>query len=184
MSERREGIRRDLLLQAEQSIDERIDRWLEVSHQPLIGLHHFSAASTECLQLYRDGYFIGCIMVAQAVCEGIGSFVAARNVIRQASGEKKQEMVRRMNLLGIVSTSFCEAFDRIQGSFRNDFHHMNPCVDQRDVRRISRANILDLAAIENEVFEVDVVDGAIRPVRPKYWDTLPDGTVPAYLRCV
>ena len=52
-------------------IEEKIDRYLEVEHQGIIGGHYFARASSECIYLYRDGYFIGAVMMSHAINEGI-----------------------------------------------------------------------------------------------------------------
>jgi hypothetical protein len=46
-----------------------------VAHQGIVPNHHFAAASSECIDLYRDGYALSAVMVSQAVAEGIcGSY--------------------------------------------------------------------------------------------------------------
>ena len=60
----------------------RVDRYLEVDRQRIIGSYHFAQASTECIDLYRDGHFIATVMTTQAVNEGIIKFVAERNNIQ------------------------------------------------------------------------------------------------------
>ncbi len=60
-------------------IDEKIDRYLEIEHQGIIGGHYFASASSECIYLYRDGYFIGAVMMSHAINEGIIKFVDERN---------------------------------------------------------------------------------------------------------
>ena len=60
----------------------RVDRYLEVDRQRIIGSHYFARASTECIFLYSDGHFIATVMTTQAVNEGIIKFVAERNNIQ------------------------------------------------------------------------------------------------------
>jgi uncharacterized protein YutE (UPF0331/DUF86 family) len=168
----------------ERTIEQRIDRYLAVNHQWVTGNHHFAHASAECLDLYRDGYYLSCIMVTQAVSEGITRFVADRNGVTQQQGEKKQDVVRRMAQSGIVTNAFCTAFEQIQRSFRNDLHHMNPPVATIDLEAVAKRNITDLASIEREIFECSTPDGRLAPKHPQYWDIAPDGSVPVYLRCL
>ena len=47
---------------------------LKIDRQRIIGDHHFARASTECIDLYRDGHFISTVMTTQAVNEGILKF--------------------------------------------------------------------------------------------------------------
>jgi hypothetical protein len=181
--ERRQCVRQILLSIFQQSLDERVDRSLSVNHQRITGNHHFAHASAECLDLYRDGYFLSCVMVTQAVGEGIAKFVAERNAIARQNGEKNQTLVCRLRQHNIVSTAFEDAFCRIQGSFRNDYHHMNPPIGEHDHRVIAERNIRDLAILESEVFECHGgPDGTLVPAKQQYWDLGPDGTIPVYAR--
>jgi hypothetical protein len=181
--ERREMLKGTLRWCLEQSLDQRVDRYLSVNHQWVTGGHHFAHASSECLDLYRDAYFLSCVMVAQAVSDGIAKFVAERNGVTRQEQESNQALVRRMQQQGIVSRPFADAFDRIQGSFRNDYHHMNPPVGGLDHESLAGRNIVDLAAIEREIFECSTGNGGtLVPKNHLYWDIDPDGTMLVYLR--
>jgi hypothetical protein len=78
---RRAQLRDGLRQIVEQTLDARIDRYMEIDHQGIISNHYFAAASSECIYLYRDGYFIGAVMMSHAINEGIIKFVAERNNI-------------------------------------------------------------------------------------------------------
>lgn len=171
-----EGLRSAL----EQTIDQRINRYLEIEHQGIIGNHHFADASSECINLYRDGYFISGVMVSQAVNEGIVKFVAERNGIK----EKKEhsELMKDFTQKEIMSSECTEASERIWRSFRNDVHHMNPKVASIPFQKLAKRNLQDLAIIEKEIFGVNFKDGKLVPHHPQYWDVQKDGTVPVFLR--
>jgi hypothetical protein len=180
---RRELLRQTLRSTFEQTLDERIDRYLSVNHQWLTGEHHFADASSEAIYLYRDGYYTSCIMVTQSVAEAIVRFIAERNGVPQQQGDTKQSLAHRMQLSNIVSQDLLDAFVRIQCSFRNDFHHMNPTVATVDLAPVAERNITDLATIEREIFECNCgPDGTVIPKNPLYWDISDDGTVPGYVR--
>ena len=177
---RRQQIKETLCQTHEQTIDERVNRYLEVSHQGIIPNHHFAAASTECLYLYRDGYFLSTVMVTQSVAEGVFRFVVERNRLTQDC--QQPDMAKRLVAKGIITQGCAEAFTRIWSSFRNDVHHMNPKVVTVPFADLAKKNIAHLATIEREVFAFQVNNAKLVPVRPQYWDLQPDGTVPAYLR--
>ena len=83
----------------------------------------------------------------------------------------------------IISTECAEAFVRIWGSFRNDVHHMNARVSVVPFRELARRNMVDLAAIEREIFACTFNSNAkLVPVQPRYWDLQADGTASAFLR--
>jgi len=61
---RRFQLKEEIESQCVSLIEEKIDRYLEIDHQWIIGDHHFARASSECVYLYRDGYFIGTVMMS------------------------------------------------------------------------------------------------------------------------
>ncbi|MDH5738792.1 MAG: hypothetical protein OEY77_00540, partial [Nitrospira sp.] len=63
-----------------------------------------------------------------------------------------------------------------------DVHHMNSKVAQVPFKELAQCNIRDLAKIENEIFEWHTSDGKLVPVRAKYWDLQPDGSIQVFLR--
>lgn len=175
---RRHQIKEMLCQMHEQTIDERVNRYLEVSHQRIIANHHFAAASTECLDLYRDGYFLSTVMVTQAVAEGIFRFIVERNDFAQDG--KLPDMAKCLVDRQIITQQCVDAFNRIRKSFRNDVHHMNPKVAQIPFPNIAKRNIADLVSIEQEIFAFRNNNGKIVPEHPEYWDAQQD--IPAYLR--
>ena len=83
------------------SIDEKISRYLEIEHQGIISNHYFAKASSECIYLYRDGYFIGAVMMSHSINEGIVKYIAERNKINsQSVFRKSTEAVQRYSLPG------------------------------------------------------------------------------------
>ncbi len=146
----------------------RVNRYLEVENQWVMPAHHFSSASRECLNLYRDGHFIATVMVTQAVNEGIIRFVAERNNMKH-DNMKHSELLKILKDKSIISQDCFEASDQIRGSFRNDVHHMNPKVATIDFQGLAKKNIHNLTIVEREVFNVDIHDGKIIPKHPEYW---------------
>ena len=162
-------------------MEARVNRYLEINHVGIIPNTHFSAASSQCIDLYRDGHYIACVMMCQAVNEGIVKFVLERNGIRRA--ESIDTMLYRLRKAKLVTEEFAKASRSIAKSFRNDVHHMNPQVSKIEFDRISKDDILFLAQIEQEIFGFDLGDkGTIAPRQPKYWDIGPDGRTSGYLR--
>src|SRR3989338_6637199 len=75
---KRQRMKDNLISDFNSSIDERVDRYIGVGHQWIIGNHHFAAASSECINVYRDGNFIAAVMMSHSINEGIIVFVADR----------------------------------------------------------------------------------------------------------
>ena len=180
MKELRRAQMRDDLRQAdEQTLNERIDRYMEIDHQGIIGNHYFAAASSECIKLYRDGHFIATVMSSQAVNEGILKFLAERNGIQVT---EHSEMMGKLRCQNLISAECATASEKIWGSFRNDVHHMNPKVTSIPFRQLAKSNLQALAIVEREIFGVDFEEGKLVPKQPQYWDVQEDGTVPVFLR--
>lgn len=175
------------------------NRYMEVHHPEAVEIRHFTAASTECIFLYAEGYFVSTVMVTQAVAEGIRRFVLEFNGIKLDEKMKVPRIVTLLVKYGIISkkcanrikrradlkapavvrflvkkkiiTKKCaQAFDRIWGSFRNDVHHMNPKVATIPFRELAKRNIQDLAIIEREIVALKFgKDGALIRPKPQYW---------------
>ena len=162
--------------------EERVDRYLEIDRQKIIGEYHFASASTECIHLYRDGHFISTVMATQAVNEGILKFVAERNNIQKTDYCNLRALLKLLVSQGIFSGGCFEASKQIYERFRNDVHNMNPPVTTIDFPKLAKTNIQNLAVIERELWTAAIIGGKLRPFQPKYWDINPDGTVPIYFR--
>ena len=172
----------ELLRQRDEiSRDQRVRRYLEVQRQGIIPDHYFAQASTQCLELYRDGYFTATVMMTQAVNEGILKLVAERNGLSAAKRECLLDLKTSL-LLQHLPLDCLEASAKIWRSFRNDIHHMNPRVSELDFQKLAKDNIQRLAVVEGTVFGCSFQEGRIEPRYPRYWDLGEDGTVPVILR--
>ena len=168
------------------SIEEKIERYLAIEHQGIIGGHYFAPASSECIYLYRDGYFIGAVMMSHAINEGIIKFVAERNGIERnktdANTKNVEDLISELREKNIISSVCGDASVRIWRSYRNDIHHMNPKVANIDFEKLAQQDLKHLSTIEKEIFDFKINNGAIVPIQPKYWDIKADGTTTAFLR--
>jgi len=167
----------------EASLEDRVDRYLEINKPGVVADHHFAVASAECIRLYTDGYFLSAVMVAQAVAEGMRNFIIKRNEIKLDDKVKWPEAADLLVEKGIITKDCADAFGRIYNSFRNDLHHMWSTVATIPFPELAKSNIHDLTAIEREVFASEFgKDGRLILANPKYWDAREDGKVRAFLR--
>lgn len=172
-------IEKHLWRKFESDLQARVRRTQELSYLRVIGGHYFAAASSQCLELYRDGYMLGCIMCSQALLESVLKFVAQRN--RMEFKKEVEDLIRDLEDKKILNE---KALDAAKGAWRhrNDFHHLNPRVSAIDLESKARECIEAMCALEEEIFGASFVAGALSPKNPIYWDVHPDGTVPVYLR--
>lgn len=183
---RRVQLRESIESQCRGSIEEKISRYLEIEHQGIIGGHYFANASSECIYLYRDGYFIGAVMMSHAINEGIIKFITERNRIdrHKDDGNTKtiEELIAELKNKNIISEKCASVSTKIWKSFRADIHHMNPTVAKICFQKLAQQNLKHLSTIEREIFGHDIKNGAIVPHQPKYWDIKPNGTMTVFLR--
>ena len=184
---KRQMLKKSIKVQCDSSIEERINRYLEIEHQGIIGGHYFAPASSECVYLYRDGYFIGAVMMSHAINEGIIKFVAERNGIERHKSDGTttktiEELVEEFKEKNILSSACADASMAIWKSFRSDIHHMNPTVAKLDFQELAQNNLKCLSFIEKEIFAHKFNKGAIVPTHPQYWDIKSDGTTTVFLR--
>ena len=142
----------------------------------------FSAASSECRELYLDGHFYGCISLSQAVAEGLSKFVCRVHSVRKTKDPEKR--VRRLAKKGLISAEARAAFLTIWGNDRNTFHHLNEDITDDSAELGGRAKecVDALYVIESEIFAFELAEGAIRPLKPEYWPTTEPGRLAVYLR--
>jgi hypothetical protein len=164
------------------TIDERVSRYQELDFSQLTPNTHFAFVSVECINLYRDGYFLACIALCQAVAEAIVRLMCQRSKFSSISNnyEKNIENLRKRG----IQPDCDELFKGIWKD-RDNYHHLNPTVptEKSKLQDIAKNKILTLHKIESRVFEFAwTKDGAISPRYPKYWDFNEDGMLDVYLR--
>lgn len=183
---KRQRTKDNLISNFNASVDERVGRYLEIGHQWIIGNHHFATASSECINVYRDGHFIAAVMMSHSINEGVVVFVAERVKLPKykSDGNSKsiEELINELEQQKMISKACADASRGIYGSYRNDIHHMDPKVGSIDFCSLARRNLKRLAIIEREIFGADVIEGRLKPHHPIYWDLNADGTVSAFLR--
>ena len=157
----------------------RVRRTQELSYLRVIGGHYFAAASSQCLELYRDGYMLGCIMCSQALLEAVLKFVAQRNRMEYKNGVK--DLIRDLEAQKILNDKALNAA-KLAWRHRNDFHHLNPGVSVIDLETKAKECVEATCTLEEEIFGASFVAGTLIPRNPIYWDIHSDGTVPVYLR--
>lgn len=172
----KESLEQDFLA----TIDERISRYEEIDFPKITPYVHFASASNECILLYRDGYFLACIALCQAVAEAIVRLMCKRNQFK-ASDDYEQN-VRKLHNRG-KKPDCTQLFEEIWVG-RPGYHHLNPGIptERSRLKEIAKSKITVLHKIESTVFEYAIKDGAILPKYPKYWDINKDGLMNAFLR--
>ncbi len=167
-----EEIERELRNWFEAELPGRIERRLGSQVHSPIPLDFFSAASSECRELFVNGNFYGCITLSQSVAEGLAKFIAARSKLSVVEDFGQQiNILQGKNVERMISKDAYAAFRRIHGTDRNDFHHLNKEIEQdwRELEKRAKACIEALYAIESEVFAIEWDNGKIIRVQPKYW---------------
>jgi|WetSurMetagenome_2_1015567.scaffolds.fasta_scaffold252392_2 hypothetical protein len=164
------------------TIDERIARYQELDFIKITPNAHFASVSAECIFLYRDGHFLACIALCQAVAEAIVRMMCEKSKFSSNSDdfEKKVKKLRNRKIVPDCTKLFNEVWKG-----RNDYHHLNPNIptERNELQNIAKSKIVALHEIESKVFDFKYTDdGSISIKYPKYWNFDKDGKVNAFLR--
>lgn len=162
------------------TIEQRINRQLELRPHPIIPSTHFAKVSAECFNLYRDGHYYGTISLSQAVAEALVRFICQKNLMR--ASDDYEENIEVLKKRGLISDNLVVLFSQIWGE-RNDYHHLNPEIEQdrNKLELLAKEKLTNLKNIEEDLFGYMVNDGKIRPNHLKYWEQTAE-TIPTYIR--
>ena len=163
----------------EADLQARVRRTQELSYLRIIGGHYFAAASSQCLELYRDGYMLGCIMCSQVLLEAVLKFVAQRSKMEYRN--EVEDLIRDLEANKILNDKALNAA-KLAWRHRNDFHHLNPGISVIDLETKAKECVEATCTLEEEIFGASFVAGALSPRNQIYWDIDSDGTAPVYLR--
>ncbi|MFA5863431.1 MAG: hypothetical protein WC975_01955 [Phycisphaerae bacterium] len=175
-------IENDLRQTFEQMLASRVKRRLDVKPHPLTPNHHFAPVSSECYDLFRDGYFYGCVSLVQSVAEGLVKFLCLRNCWKPDKVFEKN--VDKLFERYCISNELKEHLLQIWKE-RDNYHHMNQNIEKnhKNLEDQAREKLELLNKIESDIFFFAVKDGKIVPSNPKYWDSK-NGKAPVFLRCM
>ena len=163
----------------ERDLPHRIERVHQLTYQKIIGGHYFAAASTQCLELYRDGYMLGCIMCSQSLLEAMLKFVAKRNGLPHK--KDIEDLIKDIRARALLSEDAVAAAE-IAWRHRNDFHHLNPGVASIHLADKARECVEATCAVENDIFGATFDKGVLIASKPLYWDMGANGIAPVFLR--
>lgn len=173
--------------------DEQLERFGKVKIQNVLPIQFFSYALVECRDMFVASHYYGCISLCQSVVEGIAKFLIEMNDAEFKAKEVSTKidggpytLANNLVRAGVLSQDAKDAFLRITGSDRNDYHHLNKEV-QTDIELLEARALECLVAlnvIESEVFAYDFNEGMIVPKIPKYWPISDEGKVAIYFRSV
>jgi len=182
----RDRIRNELRERFELHLEDQVDRQARSRVHPFIPAQFFSVASSECRSLFVEGHFYGCITLAQSVAEGIARFLAQKNELGEHDNYRSQiNILQRDRSNPVISPVAFAAFRAIHGKDRNDFHHLNPQIEQDRKRLECRAEecLNALYAIESEVFGYMLAgEHGVILHHPQYWPPAGADSVVLHIR--
>jgi len=168
---RKKEVEDTLRQEFEQSLPEKVRRLSELNTPWLIPYHHFASASAECILLFRDGHFHGCISLVQAVTEALTRFLCEKNRFRPK--KNFEENIEKLLQRGFITPQQNDYFLKIWRK-RHDYHHLNKSIlKDRQALEVLAKKYLNLQhKIQREIFHFDIREGKIMPRHVKYWDTV------------
>ena len=151
------------------SLEKRVERYLELKPHGIIPNLHFAAVSAECYLLYRDGHYYGTVSLAQSVAEALVKFLCNVNGWKPKDNFEKnlKQLIKRSGITKDLKTKFIEIWEQ-----RNDYHHLNPQVEQdrQKLEQLAKDKLSRLKQIEEELFAYSTNNGKLVPKFLKYWD--------------
>src|SRR4030043_517770 len=153
----------------EQTLPERVERYLQVKPHQIIPNAPFTVPSTECSLLFRDGHFYACIALVQAVAEAIVRYICDIDFGRHDKVFEKN--VEKLYTRGFIDDKLQKALLKIWEK-RDDYHHLNSNVksDRDTLEKLAREKTCLLVEVESEIFKFSFGnDGSIILKYPKYW---------------
>jgi len=162
------------------TLDQRVNRSIELKPHGIIPNSHFAAVSAEAHELYRDGHFYGTISLTQAVAEALAKFLCQKNGWKPKQSYK--ENIKQLKTKAKISPELATLFTKIWKG-RNNYHHLNPGIEQdrQKLELLAKEKLTSLKSIEEELFAYTISEGKHIPKYPKYWDQK-NGTVKVFLR--
>ena len=153
----------------EQTLPERVERYLQVKPHVIIPNAPFAVPSSECSFLYRDGHFYACIALVQAVAEAIVRYVCDIDFRKHSKVFEKnvEKLYERKFISDKVRESLLKIWEK-----RDTYHHLNPNVesDRQALEKLAKEKACLLVEVESEIFKFNLgKDGSIIPKYPKYW---------------
>ena len=172
---------RDTLKQEfEFNLEQRVERYLDLKPHGIIPNSHFAAVSAECHLLYRDGHYYGAVSLTQSVAEALVKFLCNVNGWKPKGAFEKnlEQLIKRTKITKDLKTKFIEIWQR-----RDDYHHLNPQVEQdrQKLEQLAKDKLSHLKQIEEELFAYSINNGKLMSKFPKYWDQK-NGKVLIFLR--
>jgi hypothetical protein len=153
----------------EQTLTERVERYLQVKPHIIIPNAPFAVPSSECSLLFRDGHFYACIALVQAVAEAIVRYICDVNFGRHAKVFEKN--IENLHKRQFINDKLRESLLEIWES-RDDYHHLNSNIrsDRQTLTKLAKEKARLLVEVESEIFEFSYDNaGSIIPKYPKYW---------------
>ena len=170
----------DLRQEFDQTLSQRVERSIEIKPHGIIPNSHFAAVSAECYFLYRDGYYYGAISLSQAVAEALVKFLCNKNGWKPKKDYEKN--LQQLRTRGKITDELVSLFTNVWKN-RDDYHHLNPQIEQdrRKLASLAKEKLTDLRGIEKELFAYTANSGKLAPKYRKYWDQT-GNTIPVFLR--
>ena len=165
----------------EQTLSERVERYLQVKPHKIIPNAPFVVPSTECSLLFRDGHFYACIALVQAVIEAIVRYIC--DIDFGKHGKVFEKNVEKLHTRKFIDDKLEKALLKIWEK-RDDYHHLNSNVksDRDTLEKLAKEKACLLVEIESEIFKFSFGnDGSIILKHPKYWK-IRDNQAEVFLR--
>jgi predicted nucleic acid-binding protein len=116
----------------------------------------------------------GHLLVSDATMYELAEVLSRRKLNRYVTAQDRRHFLRQLShgqLMGVLSQKCIDAFERIKGRDRDDFHHLNKGVatDREKLEKRAEECVSSLYEIETELFGFGIENGTLVPLQPQYW---------------
>jgi len=182
--DRHEYLKNSILDEVQRTLDDRACRLAQVDKLGIVPCGVFGAPSAECIELFRDGHYYGCISLVQSVTEAIVRHVWQVKLCKKkaAAGEFDSNLAS-LHKKGLISDEVKTTMSTIWAD-RNTFHHLALSLSKevRDLEQLAAEKLRLLGDVEKHFFGYDIERGTLKPHKPELWDIQPDGNTLVYVR--
>lgn len=179
-----EVLKQSIKDELERTLDERANRLTQAKNMGIVPYGVFGAPSVECIDLFRDGHYYGCISLIQAVTEAIVRLVWQVKCDKKNTSEGKfKDNLDSLHKRGFIKDQLKATIDTIWEG-RNSFHHLKLDLenDHRDLEQLAADKLQLLAKVEEYFFDYTIHEGRLKPKYPEYWNVNESGEVLVYMR--
>jgi hypothetical protein len=147
---KRAELERSLKSEGLNNTEERVTRFLELGTVEIAPEKGFASVTAECKLLFRDGYFVSCVALCQALAESVVRNYYVKSLKRKPVAFEYN--IKKLRAKKKISPECEQALGEVwQG--RDDYAYLNPLApeDKAKLQAMAKEKVLALWKAETEI---------------------------------